>query len=141
MGYFKKHPKLVQFMALLIGFFLLVVLITPNEANVLWRFPSLLAWLPGWINALAENLMFNWFLIEVYDSDLEEYENSALIREVTRGFSRSLLFVIELIREILIPTLIDQHLCAQSRMPIDMIRPGWSVSLFQASQQWATMSS
>ena len=41
----------------------------------------------------------------------------------------------------LIPTPIDQPPCAQLRMPIDVIRPGWSVSLFQASQQWATMSS
>ena len=88
MDLIKKHPKLAQLVILLIGFFLLVRFIAPNEANALWRFPSLLAWLPGWINTLAENLMFNWFLIEVYDPDLEEYEKSALIREVTRGFSR-----------------------------------------------------
>ncbi|TDI64752.1 MAG: ABC transporter permease subunit, partial [Alphaproteobacteria bacterium] len=98
----EKHPKLVRFGILLIGFFLLVVLITPNEANVLWRFPSLLAPLPGVINDFAEYLMFDWLPVEVYDSTLEEYEQSALLREVTRGFSRGVLFLIELIREILV---------------------------------------
>ena len=102
MEFYKKHPQLVQFALILIGFFLLILLVPRNEGNVLWRFPSLIAWLPGWINTLAENLMFNWFLIEVYDADLEEYEQSALIREITRGFSRSVLFIIEFIREILV---------------------------------------
>ena len=41
----------------------------------------------------------------------------------------------------LIPTLIDQNPYAQSRMPIDMMRSGCSVNLFQASQQWTRMSS
>ena len=41
----------------------------------------------------------------------------------------------------LIPAGIDQNLCAQSRMPMDMMVQGWSISLFQASQQSATMSS
>ncbi len=97
-----KHPKLVQFGILLIGFFLLVFLISPNEANVFWRLPSLLASWPGAINNSAEYLMFEAFPVQVYDADLEEYEQSALIREVTRGFSRGVLFLIELIREILI---------------------------------------
>jgi Schlafen, AlbA_2 len=38
----------------------------------------------------------------------------------------------------LIPYPIDQNLYAQSRSPMDMIRHGWSTSLFQASQQWST---
>jgi len=41
----------------------------------------------------------------------------------------------------LIPNLIDQNLYAQSRKPMDMILQGWSMSLFQASQQWSTRSS
>jgi site-specific DNA recombinase len=41
---------------------------------------------------------------------------------------------IRLRTEGLIPSLIDQNLCAQSRRPMDMMRQGWSVSLFQASQ-------
>jgi hypothetical protein len=35
----------------------------------------------------------------------------------------------------LIPRLFNQNPCAQSRSPMDIIRHGWSVSLFQASQQ------
>ena len=41
----------------------------------------------------------------------------------------------------LIPTLIDQNPCAHWRRPMDMMRQGWLVSSFQASQQWSTMSS
>lgn len=35
----------------------------------------------------------------------------------------------------LIPRLADRNPCAQSRSPMDMIRHGWSMSLFQAWQQ------
>jgi hypothetical protein len=35
----------------------------------------------------------------------------------------------------LIPTLVDQNPCTQSRNPMDMILQGWSASLFHASQQ------
>ncbi|WP_348983926.1 DDE-type integrase/transposase/recombinase [Methylosinus sp. C49] len=34
-----------------------------------------------------------------------------------------------------IPILTDQNPCAQSRNPMDMMRHGWSMSLFQAAQQ------
>ncbi len=85
MAFYQKHPKLVQFLGILVGFFALIAIIPQDEGNYLWRLPSLLAWLPGWINTLADNLMFNWFQIDVWDPDLEEYEKSALIREVTRG--------------------------------------------------------
>jgi glycine betaine/proline transport system permease protein len=97
-----KHPKLVQFAILLIGFFLLVGLVARNETNILWRLPSLLAWLPGAINTFVEHLMFDWFPVDVWDPDLEEYEQSALLRELTRGFSRGVLFLIDFIREILV---------------------------------------
>jgi uncharacterized membrane-anchored protein YitT (DUF2179 family) len=43
--------------------------------------------------------------------------------------------------EPLIPTPIDQYPCAHWRRPMDMMRQGCSVSSFQASQQWSTMSS
>ena len=36
---------------------------------------------------------------------------------------------------LLIPIPIDQNPWAQSRRPMDMMRQGWSTSLFQASQQ------
>lgn len=58
---------------------------------------------------------------------------TALFASLT--FSRSFL-----VRNRLIPTSANQNRCAQSRIPIDMIFQGWSISLFHASQQWATMS-
>ena len=42
---------------------------------------------------------------------------------------------IELEEERLIPSPIDQNPCAHWRNPMDMIRQGWSTSLFHASQQ------
>ena len=41
----------------------------------------------------------------------------------------------------IIPTCIDQNPCAHSRMPMEVIFHGRSMSLFRASQQSATMSS
>ena len=102
MYYLIQRSKLAQFILLLVVFLTLCFAIEPSETNVLWRFPALFAGLPGAINGFAENLMYEWFLVEVYDPDLEEYETSALIRELTRGFSRSILFCIELIRDILL---------------------------------------
>ncbi len=58
--------------------------------------------IPGIINDSADYLMFEFWPVEIYDPDIEEYEFSAMIKELTRGFSRSLLFAIELIREILL---------------------------------------
>ena len=102
MELFKKYPKSLQFFVLLATFVTLCLIIVPSETNVLWRFPSLFAGLPGAINAFAEYLMYDWMLIEIYDAELEEFEDSALIKELTRGFSRGVLFCIELIREILL---------------------------------------
>ena len=102
MEYYQKNPKLFQSIGILIVFFALVAWVPHSDSNVLWRLPSLFARLPGAINTFAENLMFNWFPVDVWEPDLEEYEQSALIREITRGFSRGVLFLIDLIREILI---------------------------------------
>ena len=97
-----KHPKLMQFALLLVVFLTLCAVVVPSETNVFWRFPSLFAGLPGTINAFAEYLMYDWMLIEIYDPELEEFEESALIKELTRGFSPGVLFCIDLIREILL---------------------------------------
>ena len=43
--------------------------------------------------------------------------------------------------EALIPKCIDQNSWAHWRRPMDMMRHGCSTSLFQAKQQWSTMSS
>ena len=102
MYFLNKQFKFVQFFALLIVFFILYLTIAPSETNMLWRLPSLFSSFPGAINGFAEYLMYDFFLIEIYDSDLEEFEDSALIRELTRGFSRGVLFCIEFVREILL---------------------------------------
>jgi hypothetical protein len=41
----------------------------------------------------------------------------------------------------LIPTRIDHDPCAHCRMPMDMMRHSWLTRLFQAKQQWSTISS
>ena len=102
MSFLNKQFKSVQFFALLIVFFTLYLTIAPSETNMLWRLPSLFSSFPGAINGFAEYLMYDFFLIEIYDADLEEFEDSALIRELTRGFSRGVLFCIEFVREILL---------------------------------------
>jgi len=97
-----RNSKPAQFALLLVAFLLLYWLIAPDEANVFWRLPALLAGWPAAINNGADYLMFDWWQIPVYDADLDDYEDKALLREVTRGFSRAVLFLIELIREILL---------------------------------------
>ena len=102
MEFVNRHFKTLQILVLLMFFCMLCLLVTPDETNILWRFPALFAGFPGAINGFAEHLMYDWFPVEVYDSDLEEYETSALIRELTRGFSGGVLFCIQFVREILL---------------------------------------
>jgi len=52
------------------------------------------------INDSAEFVMYEWWPVEIYDPEIEDYDDSAMIKEITRGFSRSILFAIEFIREI-----------------------------------------
>lgn len=97
-----RNSKLVQFVILLIIFFSLYFGIEAADNNILWRFPALIAGLPGAINAFVEHLMYDWMPIQIYDPELDDYEESALIKEITRSFSRAVLFFIELIRELLL---------------------------------------
>jgi len=76
--------------------------------------PSLFTWffgdpikssfwdLPIVITDFANFLMYDWFPVEIYDPEIEEFEDSALIFEITRGISATLLFAIEFVREILL---------------------------------------
>ena len=102
MNYFIKYPKLSQFVILLILFSLLCILINPSENNFLWRFPSLIAGLPHLINDSVNYLMYDFMPIEVYDPEIEEYEERPLIKEFTRTLSGIILFCIVFVREILI---------------------------------------
>ena len=97
-----RNSKLVQFVILLIIFFSLYFGIEAADDNILWRFPALIAGLPGAINVFVEHLMYDWMPIQIYDPELDDYEDSALIKEITRSFSRAVLFFIELIRELLL---------------------------------------
>jgi len=97
-----RERKSLQFILLIIVFLLLCWLITPAEGNLLWRLPPLLKNLPLWINGSVDFLMYEWWPIEVYDPDIEEYEQKPLFKEFTRAVSGVVLFCIELVREILL---------------------------------------
>jgi len=100
--YLSRHPQLVQFAALLVVFFILCFAISPSENNILWRLPAYLAAVPEMLNNSVEFVMFEWMPIETYNPEIEDYEESALLMDVTRSISRAVLFGIEFIREILI---------------------------------------
>ena len=102
MNYLTNHPKLIQFIGLLVLFLLLCLFIDPSEDNVFWRLPSLIAGLPLLINNTVDYFMFDWMPIEVYDPEIEDYEQKPLVKQITRAISASILFLIGLIREILL---------------------------------------
>ncbi len=97
-----RHSKPLQFAILMAGFFVLCFLVTPSENNFLWRLPALIAGLPAIINNSVEFLMFDWFPIETYNVEIEDYEETALLQKITRSISGLILFCIEFIREILL---------------------------------------
>ncbi|MBX2882845.1 MAG: ABC transporter permease subunit [Granulosicoccus sp.] len=97
-----KQRKTLQFLLLILVFLLMCAVITPAEGNLLWRLPSLLSFLPLWINDSVNFVMFEWWPIEVYDPDIEEYEQKPLMKELTRAVSGVVLFLIEFVREILL---------------------------------------
>ena len=97
--FYKGAPKATQFIVLLAVFFLLIFGISPSEGNILWRLPPLLAGLPGTVNNAMEYMLNDWFPIDIYDPEIEEYEESPLVKEIARAFSGAVLFCIQLIRE------------------------------------------
>ena len=119
----KKYPKSFQWSFLLIIFFALCFAIDVPEGyefakagtefidkdkldqtkySVFWRLPTFIAWLPGWINDSVYFLLNDWFPIEYFDSNIQETKSRPLVLHITRFISRSMLFLIEFIREILI---------------------------------------
>jgi len=119
----QKYPKSFQWFLLLIVFFTLCFAIDVPEGyefakagtefidkdkldqtkySVFWRLPSFIAWLPGWINDSVYFLLNDWFPIEYFDSNIQEVKSRPLVLHITRMISRSMLFMIEFIREILI---------------------------------------
>ncbi len=102
MNYLSRYPQLTQFAGLLLVFFILCLAIDPSENNILWRLPAVLATVPVMLNNSVEFVMFEWMPIEVYNVEIEDTEETALMLEVTRSISRAVLFGIEFIREILV---------------------------------------
>ena len=89
--------------ALLIAVFLVLYFAIPaGEGNYFWRLPHLIAGWPEWINKSVDYLMFEWLPINIYDPEIDDYEASPLLKEVTRAFSSSLLFCIQFLRELLL---------------------------------------
>ncbi len=97
-----REKKYLQFALLLVVFALLCIVITPAESNWFWRLPPLIKQLPFIINDSVDYLMFEWWPIEVYDPEIEDYEEKPLVREITRSTSGLILFMIEFVREILL---------------------------------------
>ena len=119
----KKYPKAIQWIFLLIIFFGLCFAIQIPEGyefakagtefidkdkldqtkySVFWRLPAFIAWMPGWINDSVYFLLNEWFPIEYFDSSIQETKSRPLVLHITRLISSSMLFLIQLIREILI---------------------------------------
>ena len=102
MNYLTKHPKLLQFSFLLVVFFSFCFSINPSENNIFWRLPSLIKGLPLWIDNTVEYLMFEWLPIQVYDPEIQEFEQKPLLKEITRSLSYSVNFLILFLRDILL---------------------------------------
>ncbi len=97
-----QERKYLQFL-LLIGVFILMCMFIPaTDGSWLWRLPPLLKEFPIWITESVDYILFDWWLIDVYDPDIEEYEQKPVMRQITRGISGFILFMIEFIREIML---------------------------------------
>lgn len=97
-----KQRKFLQFILLLVVFCILCLVIAPSDTNYLWRLPPLIKQLPYTINDSVDFAMFEWLPIEVYDPEIDDYEQKPLLKEVTRLASGFVLFMIEFIREIML---------------------------------------
>ena len=95
-----QQKKYLQFILLLVIFALMCVLITPSESNWFWRLPPLIKELPLIINDAVNYILYDWWLIDVWDPDIEEFEEKPLMNQFTRSASGVILFMIEFVREI-----------------------------------------
>ena len=78
-----NHPKFLQFISLLVVFLSLCLFIEPSENNIFWRLPALFKDIPFIINDSVQYLMYEWMPIEVYDPEIEDFEQKPLFRELT----------------------------------------------------------
>ena len=77
-----RNLKLLQFAVLLVVFFFLYFSIDPSDNNILWRLPAYLAGVPIMLNNSVEYLMFEWFPVEIYNVDIEEYEEFGVVTQI-----------------------------------------------------------
>jgi len=97
-----QERKYLQFLLLIIVFLLLCMLVPATEGNWLWRLPPLLKQFPIFINDSVNFMMNDWWLIEVYDADIKEYEQKPLMREITRSIADVVLWMIQFVRELML---------------------------------------
>jgi glycine betaine/proline transport system permease protein len=102
MQYFTQH-KWLQFIALLAVFFALVMAIDPTTGGNLWRLQENLFWLlPDAVNDSLKYLINDFWVVDIYDAELDLTEESTMMKEFTRTLSGVVLFCINLIRELLL---------------------------------------
>ncbi|WP_339719687.1 ABC transporter permease [Marinomonas primoryensis] len=102
MQYFTQH-KWLQFIALLAVFFALVMAIDPTTGGNLWRLQENLFWLlPDAVNDGLKCLINDFWVVDIYDTELDLTEESTMMKEFTRTLSGVVLFCINLIRELLL---------------------------------------
>ncbi|MDL0433038.1 ABC transporter permease subunit [Marinobacter sp. TBZ242] len=102
MHYFREH-KWIQFAALLAVFYALVMAIDPATGGNLWRLQETPFWLlPDLINDGLRFVIDDFWVVDVYDAELDLTEESTLMKEFTRTLSGAVLFSINLIRELLL---------------------------------------
>lgn len=90
----------MQFGLLAIIFLFSYHFVPHSETSYFWRLPPLLKELPGWINTLLDNLMFQWLAVDVWDPVWKEYEQRPVFRIITRAIGSGILFVITFVREL-----------------------------------------
>jgi len=90
---------LFAFISIFSGLFLVPTLFTwffgEPKVTSFWDLPIV-------VTDFAQFLMYDWIPVEIYDPEIEEFEDSALVFEITRAISATILFAIQLIREILL---------------------------------------
>jgi glycine betaine/proline transport system permease protein len=97
-----RQRKYLQFILLVVFFLIVCAVVTPSEGNWFWRLPPLIRELPLFINESVYYILYDWWLIDVWDPDIEEYEEKPLMNQVTRSVSGVILFMIEFVREIML---------------------------------------
>lgn len=102
MGTAMHQSRHVQFAALVVCFFLLYFFVPHTEGNWLWRLPAAFAGIPDRVTDAANYLLYEWFPIKTYNVELNDYEDTYLLKEVTRSISAVVLFLILFIREVLL---------------------------------------